>query len=170
MGIFKKEDKIKEEAPLPPYYDSINIMPMIVWNKIHKDFNFSHLLINPREVTEREMERLGEIWVKIYDEFISHFGFSEHLQDIISLESKIARLTLKMVSNDDMSIKNFISAHERQLKVLKEKIGTSEGDVYTAKQNIELFFNIPLSMVTCPVREFYSYSQQIKKENGRKPA
>ena len=84
---------------LPEHYDSIDILPMLIWERIHKNLDVSHLLIKYRKLTDEQRVELKKVWDNIYIEFVNTFGFSEQFNDIINQKLKIARLQKKTYYN-----------------------------------------------------------------------
>jgi len=165
MKLFEKNN-IKEPL-LPDHYDTIDELPMIKWNKIHKESDPIHLLKQARSVSLNELQKdeLQKIWEELYNEFINVFGLSESLKDIMELELKIARLQMKRITSDDAAVLNFINSLQKQLNALREKNQAESGsDIYTTKNNLEKHFKVNISMSTCTVREFYSYLRDLKKD------
>ncbi len=147
---------------LPEHYTSIDYLPMLNWDKINKTNDFSFLLVKRKKINEGEATELKKIWQSIQTEYIDVFGFGDHFKDIMNLEMKIARLKLKKIIKKDESIQNFIKANEKALVELKNK--KIQGDVYETKQVIEKHFGIRISLIDCPVREFYEYLKGVKKK------
>ena len=156
----QSKDKIVEKFQLPEYYNSIDTLPMIRWDKINKKGDVTELLVKRVELTELQKIELQKVWLNIHKEYIDTFGFGEHFKDVLNLEMKIARLKLKLIIKNDESIKNFIKADEKRLLELKNKnVG---GDIYDAKHAIEKNLGIRISLNECSVTEFYKYLQNLK--------
>jgi hypothetical protein len=152
----------KKPILLPLHYDSIDVLPMLNWDKINKKNDLTYLLFKPSKLNEKQIAELQKVWKKIYDEFINEFGFGDHFKSIMDLEIKIARLKLKKIIKNDQSIQNFINANEKMLFELKNKnVG---GDVYDTKMAIEKKLGIRISLGDCTVMEFYKYLNSLKKQ------
>lgn len=151
---------MSETIELPEYYDSIDYLPMIKWDKINKTMDVSLLLKSNGKINDEQKEVLIKVWEAIYGEFVSVFGFGDYFNDIVNLETKIARLKLKMIIKGDESIQNFINANEKVLSEMKNK--NSVGDVYKTKMAIEKKLGIRISLNDCSVREYYEYLRHIK--------
>jgi len=154
----KKSSKSK---PLPLHYDSIDYLSILAWDKIHKTGDVAYLLVKPAKLSDEQRVELSKVWEKLYNEFVSVFGFSEQLKDEMELQIKITNLRLKKILTGDVSIQNFIRASERQLEGVKNRKVTG-GDIYKTKQSIEKHYGIRVPMAECSVREFYSYLKDIK--------
>ena len=146
---------------LPEHYDSIETLPMINWNRIHKKFDVSYLLLKHYKLKEEQRSELEKVWDLIYKEFINTFGFGDQFNSIIEQKLKIARLQRKHIITGDDSISNFIRANEIQLIELEKK-GTDGGDIYQTKQFIEKYFGVKISLSDCTVMDFFSYIKTMK--------
>ncbi len=151
---------------LPDHYTSIDYMPMLNWDRINKKNDMSYLLLKTAKLTVDQNVELTKVWDLLKSEYIEVFGLGEHFKDIINLEMKIARLKLKKIIQNDASIENFIKVNEKLLIELKNK--KQEGDIYKTKQAMEKYFGIQISLITCPVREFYEYLEDFKKNGIKK--
>lgn len=154
----------KKSAPkpikMPEHYTSIDYMPMLNWDKIHKTMDMSFLLVKPVKINDAQRSEFIKVWEAMYNEFVTVFGFSEQVKDVAELELKIAKLTVKKIITKDESLQNIIRSHKKQLELMKEK--RMEGDVYQAKQAIEKHFGMRIPMAEVSVREFYSYLNNMK--------
>lgn len=163
-----KESVNKQDSNiLPEYYDSIDLLPIMNWNKIHETGDMTHLLVKKEKMNDEQIKLLLEVWRKLYDEYIDRFGFSESFQDMLTEKIKIGKLKLKKIITGDESISNFIRVHEIKLEALKSKAMAGSSDIYKAKQAIESsvkYRGIRISLTETSVREFYSYLQDIKKK------
>ena len=147
---------------LPEHYDSIDILPMLNWERMHKKLDVSHLLVKHHKLTDEQRIELKKVWDEIYKEFINTFGFSEQFNSIVDQKLKIARLQKKHIRTGDDSIVNFIRANEKQLEQMEQ--GSEKGDIYQTKQFIEKYFSIRISLTDCTVRDFFSYLKTMKNK------
>lgn len=153
-------------SSLPEHYDSIDTLPVLQWEKIHKKFDMIYLLVKPKKLSEKQEKELKKVWEKIFYEFIHVFGFSEKFNDIINQKLKLARLKNMRVITDDDSIQNLIRIEEIKLESM-QKINNKGGDMYKTKAIIEKYYGIHIPLAQCSVREFYSYLKEMKV-NGNK--
>lgn len=152
--------KLLKIKSLPEHYDSIDTLPMLNWNRIHKESDVSFLCVKNVSITERQKEGLKKVWEKIYKEYINAFGFGEKFEQIIEQKLKLSRLKNKLVITGDDSIDNFIRVAEIKLEEMeKQNVG---GDIYRTKRLMEKHYGITISMTECSVREFYSALKDMK--------
>lgn len=147
------------------YYDSIDFLPIINWQKIHETSDVSWLLISKRKPTRREQKKLSDTWEAIYNEYIKIFGLGDSFIRILEKRIQIEQLRLKMVYKQDPSIQTFVDVEREKLKLLENANNTSKQDIYRVKSSIEKVMGIRISMSETSVREFYSYLKYI--QDGR---
>lgn len=153
--------KLQRKILLPAHYDSIDFLPILFWAKLHEKGDMVWLLEKKKRISNDQKKELKKVFEKIYEEYINVFGFGENFTDVLELQIKIAKLKLKKVTTDDLSIDNFIRANEIKMEAIKKRnIG---GDIYKTKEAIEKKIGIRIPMAECSVREFYSYLKSVKK-------
>lgn len=155
----KKE--VIEEVVLPEHYDSIDYLPVLNWDKVHKTANMVHLLKTPIKLSVPQSKELSKVWENIYKEYFEVFGLGSGIKEIAEVKLKIAKLKLKEIITGDVSIRNFIRQNEILLKSMEDKQG-GESDIYETKKAIEIKFNMHIPIAVCSVREFYSYLKDLK--------
>lgn len=159
----KSKEKSESKIDLPKHYKSIDNLPILVWERIHKTEDITNLIIDKQEITDEQKEKLNEVWKKIYNEYIEVFGFSEQFKNVYEQKTKIARLKVKKIISGDLSIENFIRIEQIKLNNMEKRIEIAP-DIYDTKIIIEkkLGIRIPLNEVT--VREFFSYMKDLNKK------
>lgn len=163
----KKSEKKSESEKiiLPEHYSSIDYLPMLNWERIHKTKDVAHLLVKNEPLTDKQRAELDLVWYNVNNEYIQVFGFGEDFKLMLDKQIQIGKLKLKKIITKDDSIQNFIRAEEIKLEGIKKRIGNGGGDIYDAKKIIEKQFGVRLPMKEVTVREFYSYMKDVKKLN-----
>lgn len=149
------------------YYDSIEELPIWNWFKIQENDDVSYLLKAQSKLNDDQKIELGQVFERIYQEFLKLFGISDEFYQIISLRREIAIMKLDMYLNNDASMETFIEIKELELaKLLKSNEGSTTHEL---KARIEKFMGFRLDEKMVSVKEFYSYIELIKKEfkNGK---
>lgn len=162
--------KLEFNISMPEHYSSIDHLPILSWEKIHKTGgDISHLLVKPRKISNSQKNKLVKVWQNICDQYIDEFGLSEHLKSIADLQGKIGRLKIKKISTGDTSLENIIRVEEIKIEALNQRIKESSYDIYKAKQMIEKHIGggFRLAMVNTTVREFYSYLKDINSSHKK---
>lgn len=140
-------------------YDSLDA-PVIVWEKIHKTSDLSHLLVKKKEVDHKLQARLDAAWEKMYNEYLEEFGFSDSFRSLKNKEVEIALLKCQLIQTDDRAFETEIEIAEIELEELKKGVG--ESDFKEAKIAIEKNLGFQINMSTTSIRDFYAYLNQLK--------
>jgi len=153
--------KLKRWNKLPEHWENIDA-PVFIWMKIHETNDLSWLLKEKKKINEAETKKLSEIWEKIYDEFISTFGFSDSFQAIIKKRIYIAHRKLKMIIENDRTYLPFINKAKDELAELMKRVGNNKGDFMKTKVAIESKLKFQIDLHKTSIREYYSYLQSLK--------
>lgn len=144
---------------MPEHYDSLDA-PVYIWSKVHETNDLSWLLIKRKKLNEKMRSLLEKVWEKIYDEYLSEFGFSEAFVSIKEKELQIVKMKLELILSGDRTLLTFIEIEEQDLAEMKK--GISKASFMTSKIAIESKFKFQLNMMTTSIREFYSYIKHLK--------
>lgn len=151
--------KRKVKYRMPKHYDSLDA-PVMIWERVHRTGDLSHLLLVKRRLTTRLTEQLQKVWENIYNEYLSEFGFSDDFISIKQKEVEIAMLKLQFIMDGDRSHDTFIEIAEIELNDLKE--GSGKSDFMQTKIAIERTYKFQINMAKTSIREFYSYLKHLK--------
>ncbi len=141
-------------------YDSIEDLPVLIWDKINESKDVSLLLLNKPKITKRIKAELVLVWEKIYNEFISEFGFPESVKDQMRLRLKIARMKLEFAKTLDESLITFIELAEIELAEMTPK--ETKSNIYKVKSAIEDKKGFRLNLKEISVKEFYNYVNELR--------
>lgn len=153
----------KKKTTLPPHYNNIDDLPIMIWEKVHKTKDLTLLLIKPRKLIKAEKILLAKVWTEIYDEYIKVFGFGESLKAILKKRIEIYKLQAQYLVSRENSTLNFIKRKNAELDKLKQEQLQGAGDIFTAKIWMEQILKYHLPMKDLSVREFYAYMNNVKK-------
>lgn len=145
---------------------TIGELPIYNWNEIHKTGNLSYLLKEKKPLNEFEKVALSRRWVKIYEEYIAHFGFSPSFIEILQRQIRIAELQIEKAETGDNVINTFINIEKRAIEKLKEA-NSSGVDFYEAKSQMEKQLGFTIDVKRCSVIEYYSYIKTLEKDAKR---
>ena len=145
-------------------YKGIDEMPIYNWWQINSSADLSFVLIDkPKKKLNRfQIESLSFYWEKIYNEYISVFGFSEDFLRQLEKKKEIAILKLQMVVTDDYSLQTMIDIANIELQQMQEDI-SGQSDFYESKATMESRLGFVLDPRKITVREFYSYIKNLRK-------
>ncbi len=149
-------------------YKSIEEMPIYNFHKImtEKDTDaLKWMLYKPDEfvIKPKEIERVGKQWIKLYDEYLEHFGISKQYEKVMNQEDKITKLIISRWLQDDKSLESIIKIEQQRLNELtgkKKKKSTFEEDVAI----IEKYRGIGIDIKKTSVKMFYTYIKLMEKD------
>jgi hypothetical protein len=143
------------------YYDSIDLLPVLNWDKIiNGGGDYSWLLHKRRKLNKRLITQLSKAWEIIYDEYIRTFGIGDAFERALRMKVKIAQMRMKKILTGDENLQTFIDVEEMKLSTMEQN--AKGGDIYKAKAAIEKKMGIRIPLAETPVREFYSYLKDMK--------
>jgi len=146
-------------------YKDIDEMPIYNWNKIHETGDLRYLLHDKCKVELYENRFLLKRWKKLYEQFVSRFGFSDEFLSILELEKNIALLKIEKAERGDENIQTFIEIDEIKLQKKRAELGNVKSDFFDIKAGVESNLGFHIDPKKCTVVEFYSYLKTIKKKN-----
>ena len=157
--LLSKQTKIYKSIEEMPIYNFHNIMT-------EKDTDaLNWLLYKPDEfvIKPKEIERVGKQWIKLYDEYLEHFGISKQYEKVMNQEDKITKLIISRWLQDDKSLESIIKIEQQRLNELtgkKKKKSTFEEDVAI----IEKYRGIGIDIKKTSVKMFYTYIKLMEKD------
>lgn len=154
--------KQKRKITLPEYYNTLDSLPILVWEKLHEQKDLSLLLLKPKKLTKAQKILLSKVFKNLHEEFLRVFGLEENRKAILAKRIQIATLKLKMQQTKDPATQNFIKRRENELEKLINYAKGSRGDIYKAKMIIEKKLGTHLPLKDISVREFYTYMKELK--------
>ena len=146
-------------------FRDIDEMPIYNWNKIHETGNLEHLLKDGCKADKYEKMALLRRWKKMYEQFVSRFGFSDEFLSIIELEKNIALLKIEKAERGDENIQTFIEIDEIKLQKKKSELNGVKSDFFDIKAGVESSLGFHIDPKKCTVVKFYSYIKTLKKKN-----
>ena len=166
--------KYREKKLLQKCYTNIDELPVFYWRKIHETKNLSFLIrsdiisLNKKLPKGIELLILAQLWERIYDQYISEFGFSEEFLEIHRKKKEIAHYRLRMVAENNKSLQNFVNMAQNELDAMIKAQGTG-GNYFETKAFVESVMRVPIDDLKTSVSEFYFKLKLAEKKisNGR---
>lgn len=151
------------------YYNTIDTLPIFNYGKISELEDLRYLIIQPDyfelpTITEKETAELFKAWEHINDEIINYVGISEDYKSILRIKKAIALMKVELITTGDKSLETLIELKQIELKnsYPQKKNELDESIIY-----IESVLKIPVDVMTCSVKKYFSYIKFIsKKTNG----
>ena len=151
------------------YYNTIDTLPIFNYSKISEFEDLRYLIIQPDyfelpKITEKETAELFKAWEHINDEIIDYVGISEDYKSILRIKKAIALMKVELITTGDKSLETLIELKQIELKnsYPQKKNELDESIIY-----IESVLKIPIDVMTCSVKKYFSYIKFIsKKTNG----
>ena len=144
---------------IPEHYDNLDA-PVFVWQKVHETQDVTYLLVKREKIGAKILKVLQAAWEKIYDEYLSEFGFSEAFLSIKRKELHIAQMQMEMILTGDRSLQTFIEIEQQEVEEMKRALG--KVNFLDSKKAIEYRFKFQISMKETSIKEFYNYLKDIK--------
>lgn len=116
------------------------------------------------KITKPQRKWLEGIWKAMYDEYIAAFGFSENFLMILNKQIEIGKLETKKILTGDQSIQTFIDIAKFKLANLQRINNNEKSNIYKVKAAIEKKMGIRIPLAETPVREFYSYLNDLNSK------
>ena len=151
------------------YYNTIDTLPIFNYGKISELEDLRYLIIQSDyfelpKITEKETAELFKAWEHINDEIIDYVGISEDYKSILRIKKAIALMKVELITTGDKSLETLIELKQLELKNYypQKKNELDESIIY-----IESVLKIPIDVMTCSVKKYFSYIKFIsKKTNG----
>ena len=131
-------------------YNSIEFLPIWNWYEILKTGDLKHLFINGKG---RVSENITELWDKIQDEYINHFGLDEKFIKRIKLLKQKALLNYEFIITKDRFINTKLSILEADL----DELNSGEAiDFYSLKNHLEKYMGFRIDTKEYTVIEWHT--------------
>lgn len=150
------------ESNTPKIYSSIDDLPQWNWVQIHKTGNLAYIkkLDNYRNIEEDNSLVLEQVWLSIYDEYLTEFGLSKEYKHILDRKKEIARLKNEFILTDNRALLNFIKIEELELEATFDKSETMGFESVVVAIEKEQKFRIEVKKIT--VFDFNNYIRSLK--------
>lgn len=143
------------------YFETIDEMPIILWDKLCNENDLKYLL-KSGELDDRAVS----IYENIYDQIIKNFGISEKYKQILRLQIKIESLWHDVLVNGNKWKELQANIEEDNLdKLLKLKV--DKIDIYESLFSIEKNLNFSIDYDKISIRKYYNYCINIEKTAKR---
>lgn len=149
------------------YYNTIDTLPVFNYGKISELEDLRYLIIQSDyfelpKITEKETAELFNVWENINDEIINYVGISEDYKSILRIKKAIALMKVDMITTGDKSLETLIELKQLELKNYypQKKNELDESIIY-----IESALKIPIDVMKCSVKKYFSYIKFISKKN-----
>jgi len=148
-------------------YESISDLPIHNWEQIHEKNDLSFLLIDKlRFKVGPAAVILPTIWAKIYDEYISTFGFGDNFLMINRKRNRITQMIAQMISTGDRSMMTFINIENIELAQMEKASEAQKNHFVINKGHLEKQLGFPVNPHTTSVKQYYSYFITLKQANN----
>ena len=148
------------------YYNTIDTLPIFNYGKISELEDLRYLIIQSDyfelpKITEKETEELFKAWEHINDEIINYVGISEDYKSILRIKKAIALMKVELITTGDKSLETLIELKQLELKNYypQKKNELDESIIY-----IESALKIPVDIMKCTVKKYFSYLKFISKK------
>lgn len=148
------------------YYSSLDDLPIFNWRMINEKNDLEFLLKKKKKLTEKEQEKLKEVFEIIYDSFIDAWGISDQYRRILELKRDIAVLQARMFLEKDRSIKTEIRIADHELNMLLNKNENGKQSFSEVKAYVDKFMGFRINAHETSVNEYYGYLELMKKQNN----
>lgn len=156
MGLLNKSKRI---------FSTIDTLPMHNWLEITKG-DLGWLFVEYRKPTKREMKWLGDVWVKIYDQYIEKIGLTD---DYIDLLEAMKKCTIAICRNA-LNPSSLNATREAEARQNLERMTSGEtGKFSEFVALVEKYMGFRLNLKEISVESFYSYVSIMKKESEALP-
>lgn len=141
-------------------------MPMYNWEKVHKgEYNF--VLHSPVPLNRWQKSYCVKVWEKIYESYISRFGFSENYLHVLRKKKQIAKLQVKKILSGDRTIEPLIAVAKLELEKMQKDTGGM--DFFEATASLSKALGFPINPKQTTVAEYFSYVKSVSKSShGRR--
>lgn len=148
----------------PKYYDSINNLPIQVWFDIHKNSDYSKLVINSVKMNDALLIKLSNVWFKIYDQFMEEFGLSDEYMANLRTKVQLAKYQAELILTGQRHFRTLIKIEKEKIRLDKAApVDPIKLDAACAKMS--KFYGFHLNSNKLTVSQYYSYIENIS--NGR---
>lgn len=135
---------------------------MYNWEKVHKG-EYSFVLHSPVPLNRWQKSYCVKVWEKIYESYISRFGFSENYLHVLRKKKQIAKLQVKKILSGDRTIEPLIAIHQLELKKMQMQSG--EVDFYEATADLVRKMGVPIDVHRTTVAEYFSYVKSVNRSS-----
>jgi len=146
------------------YYDSINNLPVFLFDTINKTSDFTYLMIDPDQAIPKNVN-LFNVWADIYDEFIDEFGNNEKFEDWIRTRKRAVKLMREAYIDGKEYLITIAEATWREADMMMEAI--EGGGLTKTSAIISKYMGFRINPMEITTAEFYSYFYLAQKSNGK---
>ena len=145
----------------PKCYESIRVLPVMTWHNVHMTQDYGLLLISGKPTDEY----LNALWLRLQNEQIREFGFSEHYKSYLQTLKRYGELLAKSIGKDDTILTLQVKQKQSELLAMGRQ------ETVTIEENIaaiERFMGRQMRDLT--THEYYTYMKVMEKAYKRKKA
>jgi hypothetical protein len=140
------------------YYNSIENLPVIIFDKICRSADFTLLLID--KTCKIGLNELESAWAVIYNEYIKLFGISEKYKDYLRYMTEA--LSLYNVAIQTGRRDKITMAQVREAQAMKIFEGSQSGSIYKTAMYISKAVGFRVNVNEMTVAEFYTYIKGVE--------
>ena len=161
-SLFNWYEQKSAQDKTPKIFSSIDDLPQWNWVQVHKTGNLAYIkkLNSYRNINEDNSLVLEQVWLTIYDEYLTEFGLSKEYKEILERKKQIARMKNEFIMTDNRALLNFIKIEELELEATFDKSETMGFEsVVVAIEKVKKF-KIDIKKIT--VFDFNNYIRTLK--------
>jgi hypothetical protein len=152
-------------------YTSVDTLPIWKWVAVHEKNDLSYLFKGERKkVYKWQLFILNEVWKSIYDEYVTRYGFSEAMLDMLRKQKQIAKMKVRRWATKDENGNliedegqiTFIQIAERELETMR-KVAHSKDNFFSQKPWMEKLLGFRINIHKVSVAEWMDYCETCKQ-------
>ena len=143
-------------------YNSIEVIPVWNWNKIHETGDLKYLVIadNYKDIEGQNNEETANIWLDLYQQYIDEFGINNNFKRFMQKKQQLAAKIAEYIASGDKFKLNKINILEIDIKgMVDEKEPQKFGEVVAG---VEKFFGFQIDSKVLTVQKYYNYIKYIE--------
>jgi hypothetical protein len=133
------------------YYDSIHNLPIFYFDIINKTHDYSHLVVKGQKKGNVNLEK---VWIRIYDEYLDHFGLDETYENWMLFRKEAIRLYTQAYLEDQHHLIPLAQAKELEAKEMMSEIDGEDLNVTLAR--LSRVYGYRMDPMSITVVEYFS--------------
>jgi|TARA_R110000744_G_scaffold97622_1_gene188613 hypothetical protein len=144
------------------YWESIEDLPLYNWIKCNNE-KYIYTRKDPKGVVNKNDLKQ---WVKLYDEYLGHFGLNDRYEKYLEAQRKKALLQAEYIITKNNFKKTEIAIQEAKLKNLELYFGDGQ-DIEVILMYLGKFLGYKIQAKQTSVKEYFTLLEEYGKANKK---
>lgn len=141
-------------------YNDINELPIRNWFKVHKEQDYSFLLMDNKKLSDDEVVDAMLLWDVLNNQYLDRFGLSDEFRLEMDVRNRIAEYKADHIITKDNYYRTLIKIEESKLKIFA-KDDTDNEKLERTLVKLSKGYGFKLDSKDLTTEQYYSYLYEL---------